>query len=223
MADAVKEFDAVAATRGMEAVGLYHKALALALAGDFEGADAILSGREAGPLNLNRRGVMAHVQILSQLERNPDAVALLDRAFGQETEPAVNTLRARLQAGEPVPFDVVTDAKTGLAEAFFTLGTLLLGEADPAYVLLHSRVANKLDPSNLDALLLTAQALEDLEQHDLAVETYASFPETARCSTRRDRAGRCALCLGQGGCGDRGAAGPDPQPWRTGGGAFLAG
>lgn len=175
--DAMTEFDRVSDMRGMEAVGLYHKALALALAGDFEGADGILSGREAGPMTLNRRGVLAHAQILSQLERNADAIAVLDKAFGRDPEPALDALRARLEAGEPVPFDTVGSAREGLAEAFFTIGTLLLGEADPAYVLLHSRVANLLDTGNDEALLLTAQSLELLEQHDLAVETYARFPK----------------------------------------------
>jgi tetratricopeptide (TPR) repeat protein len=177
MSDALTEFDLVADMRGMEAVGLYHKALALAAAGDFEGADAILSGQAEGPINLNRRGVIARVQILSQLERNADALALLNGAFGTETEPMLDALRARLQAGEPIPFDMVPNAKAGVAEVFFTLATLLLGDADPAYVLLHSRIANHLDPANAEALLLTAQALEDLEQHDLAVETYARFPK----------------------------------------------
>lgn len=177
VSDALSEFDKVAEMRGMEAVGLYHKALALALAGDFEGADAILSGKAAGPLQLNRRGVLAHAEVLSQLERNADAVGVLDRAFGREAEPALDALRARLEAGEPVPFDTIGSAREGMGEAFFTIGTLLLGEADPAYVLLHSRVANFLDEGNSEALLLTAQALEDLEQHDLAVETYARFPK----------------------------------------------
>lgn len=177
MSEALKEFDAVSSMRGMEAVGLYHKALALAQAGDFEGAEAILSGQTAGPINLNRRGVIARVQILSQLERNTDALALLDSAFGTQSEPMLNALRARLKAGEPVPFDMIPSARAGMAEVFFTIGTLLLGESDPAYVLLHSRVANHLDPANAEALLLTAQALEDLEQHDLAVETYAQFPK----------------------------------------------
>ncbi|TAG26097.1 MAG: hypothetical protein EAZ40_04985, partial [Rhodobacterales bacterium] len=35
---------AIAATKGLEAFGLYHKALALASVGDLEGADEILSG-----------------------------------------------------------------------------------------------------------------------------------------------------------------------------------
>jgi len=177
MSEALKDFEAVAAMRGMEAVGLYHKALALAAAGDFEGADAILSGTAEGKINLNRRGVVARVQILSQLERNEDALALLDQTFGTEPEPMLDGLRARLRAGEVLPFDTAPGARAGIAEVFFTIATLLQGDADPAYVLIHSRIANHLDPSNAEALLLTAQALEELGQHDLAGETYARFPK----------------------------------------------
>jgi tetratricopeptide (TPR) repeat protein len=177
MSEALKEFDLVAQMRGMEAVGLYHKALALAAAGDFEGADKILSGEAEGPINLNRRGVIARVQILSQLERNADALALLDQAFGTEPEPMLDALRARLQPGESLPFAMVTGARAGVAEVYFTIATLLQGDADPSYVLLHSRIANHLDPANAEALLLTAQSLEELDQHDLAVESYAGFPK----------------------------------------------
>jgi hypothetical protein len=91
MSEALKDFEAVAGMRGMEAVGLYHKALALAVAGDFEGAEKILSGEAAGPINLNRRGIVARVQILSQLERNADALALLDKSFGTESEPMLDS------------------------------------------------------------------------------------------------------------------------------------
>jgi hypothetical protein len=48
----------------------YHKALALASVGDFEGADDLMSGG----LRMMRRGVIAHAQILSQLERAEDAI-----------------------------------------------------------------------------------------------------------------------------------------------------
>ena len=173
MSEALTDFDSVAGMRGMEGVGLYHKAMALAVAGDFEGAEAILSGKANGPVTLNRRGILALAQILSQLERNPDAVAMLDKAFGTEPEPTIDALRARLQAGEPVPFDQIPSARAGMAEVFYTVGSLLQGDAEPAYVLLHSRIANALNPLNSEALLLTAQALEDLGQYDLAVESFA--------------------------------------------------
>ena len=65
--------------RGCRPFGLYHKALALAAAGDFEGAEQIFSGDAGGPLRATRRGIVAHVQILSQLERNADAIELIDK------------------------------------------------------------------------------------------------------------------------------------------------
>lgn len=176
MSEALDDFDAVTKKKGYEAFGFYHKALALASVGDFEGADEILSGRAAGPIAVMRRGVFAHAQILSQLERNADALALLDRSFGTAPDPIVDAIRRRLQAGEPIPFDTVTAARDGMAEVFFTISTALNGEADPVYTLLHLRVAGYLRPDHADALLMTADVLEELGQHDLAAQTYAAFP-----------------------------------------------
>jgi tetratricopeptide (TPR) repeat protein len=176
MSEALADFDALIQTRGLEAFGLYHKALALASVGDFEGADDILSGREAGPVFVMRRGVFAHVQILSQLERNADALELLDRSFGTDANPLVDDLRRRLEAGEPLPFDTVRTARDGIAEVFFTLGTALNGDADPVYTLLHLRVAGYLRPDHADAILLTADVLQGLGQFQLAADTYATFP-----------------------------------------------
>jgi tetratricopeptide (TPR) repeat protein len=175
MSEALKSFDEVSKIKGLEAFGYYHKALALASVGDFEGADEILSGRAAGPIFVMRRGVFAHAQILSQLERNADALALLDRSFGTGPDPMVDAVRARLTAGEPIPFDTVRTARDGIAEVFFSVSTALNGDADPVYTLLHTRVATHLRPDHQDALLLTADVLEKLGQHDLAVETYALF------------------------------------------------
>ena len=175
MSEALEAFDAVTQTKGLEAFGHYHKALALASVGDFEGADEILSGRAAGPIVVMRRGVFAHVEILSQLERNADALALLDRSFGPGADPLVDAIRRRLEAGEPLPFDTVRSARDGIAEVFFTVSTALNGDADAVYTLLHLRVAGYLRPDHSDALLLTADVLDSLGQHQLAIDTYAIF------------------------------------------------
>ncbi|NJM81745.1 MAG: tetratricopeptide repeat protein [Tabrizicola sp.] len=175
MSDAIAGFDALSDAEEYKAFGLYHKALALASAGDFEGADEILSGRVAGPIFVMRRGVFAHVQILSQLERNADALALLDTSFGPGPDPMIDALRKRLEAGEPIPFDIVKTARDGIAEVFFSVSTALNGEADPVYTLIHTRIAAHLRPDHADALLLTADVLESLGQNDLAVETYKLF------------------------------------------------
>lgn len=175
MSDAVAGFDKLATSPGLEAFGLYHKALALASVGDFESADNILSGREAGQIALMRRGAIAHAQILSQLERNPDALALLQQAFGTEADPQIDALRARLEAGEPVPYDVVTNPVDGIAEVFFTLSTALRGEAEDGYTLIYARAAAYLRPDHSEATLLAAGLLESLDQYALAGETYAKI------------------------------------------------
>jgi tetratricopeptide (TPR) repeat protein len=175
MSDALEDFDKIAGTKGLEAFGYFHKALALASVGDFEGADDILSGRAAGPIFVMRRGVFAHVEILSQLERNVDALDLLARSFGTDPDPLVDALRLRLEAGEPIPFETVRTARDGIAEVFYSVGTALNRDADPVYTLLHLRVASYLRPDHSDATLLTADVLQELEQYRLAVETYATF------------------------------------------------
>jgi tetratricopeptide (TPR) repeat protein len=211
MSEAVEAFNAIAATDGLKAFGLYHKALALAAVGDFEGADAILSGQAEGPLVVNRRGIIAHVQILSQLERFDDALALLERSFGPEPEPELVRLRASLQAETPLAFDVAPTAKDGIAEVFFTLAVALNGEAEDGYTLLYARAALDLNPRHPEALLLSAGLLEQLGQYELAGETYAMLPadhptfhaaEVGRAGTlmaldRQDEALAALLALSQ--------------------------
>ncbi|WP_103332292.1 tetratricopeptide repeat protein [Pseudotabrizicola formosa] len=173
MSEAVAAFDTIAATNGLKAFGLYHKALALAAVGDFESADDILSGRAEGPLVVNRRGIIAHIQILSQLEQFDEALALLERGFGTEPEPELLVLRRALEAGTPLAFDVVRSAKEGIAEVFFSVALALNGEAENGYTLLYARAALDLNPAHTEALLLSAGLLELLDQPELAGETYA--------------------------------------------------
>lgn len=178
MSDALAGFDALTKVDGMKAFGLYHKALALASAGDFEGADEILSGRAAGPLQVMRRGVIAHAEILSQLERNADAADLLARTFGAAGDPSIDALRAKLAAGETLPFDIARNAKDGIAEVFFSIATAMSGEAEPGFTLVHARVAAYLRPDHTDAVLMVAGLLEQEGQSDLATAAYAMIAPT---------------------------------------------
>ncbi len=176
MSEAQAGFDLLAKTKGLEPFGLYHKALALASVGDFEGADEIMSGRAAGSFSVTRRGLIAHVQVLSQLENNAEALAVLDRNLPPGQDLEVDDLRRRLTAGEPVPFDMARNATDGLAEVFFSLASALNGEAQDGYTLMHARIAAHLRPDHVDAILLTAALLEAQSQYDLATEAYALVP-----------------------------------------------
>ncbi len=172
MSEALEAFDKVSQAQGLQNFGLYHKALALAVAGDLEGADNILSGKDGAPIPATRRGVIAHAQILSQLERNSDALALIDEVFGGNLDPGMEVLRGRLEAGELVPFRAVTNPRDGVAEVFFSIASALQGEGEDAYTLLYSRLSEYLKPDHVDATLMSAQLLERMGRYELATETF---------------------------------------------------
>jgi tetratricopeptide (TPR) repeat protein len=178
MSEALAGFDTLATTPGMEGFGLYHKALALASVGDFEGADAILSGEGGAIIGVMRRGILAYVQILSQLERNEDALALLNRSFGTGPDPAIDGVRAALVDGQTLPFDIVRNPTDGMAEVFFSVASALArerAEGSEGSTLIFARIAADLRPDHTDAILLAAGLLGDQRQYDLATAAYAQI------------------------------------------------
>ncbi|WP_149140194.1 tetratricopeptide repeat protein [Gemmobacter caeruleus] len=179
VSEAVAAFDKIAKTPGREIFGAYHQALALGMAGDFEGADKALSSDKAKAARVLRRVVLAHVQILSQLERNPEALALLDEVFAPGQDVAVEELRTRLQNGETLPWTMVQTPEQGMAEVFYTLASATRGEADSGYTLLLSRATAFLRPDHTEALLTAAALLNGDGQPDLAAETYAQVSSEA--------------------------------------------
>lgn len=179
MATALATFDEVSAQPGLQAFGLYHKALALALVGDLEGADAILSGANRATIPDTRRGVLAHAEILSQLERNQDALARIDAVFGTGADPSLLDIRTRLAAGETLPLTAIASPRDGVAEVFFSVAGALSAEVDARadnglrrMVLIYARMAEFLRPDHVDATLLSADILEGLGQYELATVAY---------------------------------------------------
>jgi len=176
MSEALNAFDAVAAEPGLSGFAAYHRALALASVGDFEGADKIFANGAENGLQRTRRGVMAEVEVLSQLERNTDALALLDEVFGADLDPELRQMQAALTAGEQLPFTHVRGAQDGIAEVYYTIGSALQNEASADYTLLYSRVAESLRPDHIEAILMTAELLETLNQYELASQAYKRVP-----------------------------------------------
>jgi tetratricopeptide (TPR) repeat protein len=161
----------------MQGLVMYHKALALASVGDYEGAADIFGEGLVGAAGQTRRGVMAHAEILAQLDRQDEALTLIRTSFGTGTDPELDMLTAALAAGEPVPFTHVPDPLAGMAEVFYTFAAVLKNEnTGDYYVLLYSRVARYLRPDHMDALLLTAELLENLGQYQLAIDEFAAVP-----------------------------------------------
>lgn len=170
---AMEKFDAISKERGMTGFADFHKAHALALVGDYEAADKILSDPSLNGLNTMRRSVIARLEILSQLERTDDALKLLAIQFGTDLDPELSALHDRLSAGKTLPFTSIQTARDGLAEVFYTIASALRYEAESDYTLLYSRVAEYLRPDHTEAVLLSGGLLDSLQLYDLAVETYA--------------------------------------------------
>lgn len=164
-------FDDVAAEPGLRAFGLYHKALALASLGRFEDAAAVLNQNDS--IQLTRRGVIAHAQILSQVGRFGDALAVLEDGFPGQLDGIAAELFAGIEAEEPQDFTVAPDPVAGIAEVAYDIAGVVIEDAAGGYALLYPRLTEYLRPDHTEAILLSAAILEELGQHDLAIETYA--------------------------------------------------
>jgi Flp pilus assembly protein TadD len=114
--------------------------------------------------------------VLSQLERNPDAVSLLDATLADSNDPDLVTLRNELAAGKPIAFSAVAGPREGLAHLFYEVAESLAGETDPGLVLIYARIAEYLEPSTIGATLIAADVFEEMENHALAAEAYATVP-----------------------------------------------
>ncbi len=178
MSEAQASFARISSEAGLQAFGLYHSALALALAGDFEGAAAAFADERNG-FRLTRRGAIAHAQILSQLERGDAALDMLARVLGTGSDPELDALRDDLAAGRPVAFGAVRSPADGMAEVFYSVAAALRNEGPGIQTLMYTRVAEHIRPDHHDAVLLSAEMLSDLGQGVLAVASYGRIPPEA--------------------------------------------
>ncbi|WP_460275079.1 tetratricopeptide repeat protein [Celeribacter sp. ULVN23_4] len=157
-----------------ENFGAYNKGLALALVGDYEGALDTLSQPD---MPQSRFFVIARVEILSQLERDDEALTLLNESFGSGAlDLKLESLRKALKAGDTAPFTVVRSASDGIADVFFAVASALDGGLDDAYTLLYARIAEELRPDEASYVLSVATLLERLENYDLATAALDTIP-----------------------------------------------
>ncbi len=164
--DSLAEFEKLSELPGVGSIVKYHLGLVRAMVGDYEGAEALLSQNGVASHLL---GIIARAQVLAQLDRREDAVALLDGVPGIEAEPQLLMLRERLHAGAPVAFDVVKTPADGISQVFLTFAGALSGSPEPEpLALIHARLAAWLSPETGEARLLVAQLLQERHQFDLA-------------------------------------------------------
>ncbi len=176
MADATALFDEMAKTDAMKVFSDYHRALTLAVVGDFEAAELVLSGGGTQPIRIGRGSLVAHILMLSQLERTDDARNMAADALNGSGDPQILDMLNRLNAGETLPYDFVTDPTQGVAEVFLTLATVLSGEENDRFGLIYSRISEFTRPQSVEAVLLVASLLNGQGQYDLAVESFNKVP-----------------------------------------------
>ncbi|MGZ9809426.1 tetratricopeptide repeat protein [Pseudoroseicyclus sp. H15] len=167
MRDALDAFDAMAAVEEQRPFALYNKALALSLAGDLEGAEALFSLPPEQGMPVTRRAVLAHAILLGQLGRGGEGADLLEERLGLDM--ALAPLAEDLRAGRPVP-PTVPDARAGLAGVYFALADWMstLDRFDLRQ-LVYARAALWLTPQDLEAMLLAADSYEILGRPDLGI------------------------------------------------------
>ena len=178
MNGAQARFDGLSENSGFSALGQYHKALMLALAGNFDGAAEIFEGSDGEPLRVNRASLISHAQILLQLDRRDDAANLINEAGGAVVPELADFLN-RIEAGEEIQFDTIGSPQDGAAEVFLTLATALSREEADLFALLYSRLSQQVRPSDVNSHLLSADLLDTHQQYALAIEDYAKVPKSS--------------------------------------------
>ena len=178
MSEALDSLDRVAGIDGMRSFALYCRALALALAGDVEGAVAVIEDQRDGvAASLNRRGYIAYAQLLGLTERYDDAIALIDRVFASGMDPDVTRMRAAYADHHALPFDLITTPAQGMAEVFSVMANAMSSTQNTHEALIYAQAAVWINPGLTDAQILIGQILEELGQPDAAAAAYARIPQ----------------------------------------------
>lgn len=173
---ALAAFDAMSGSDALNLFGQNHKALALASVGDFEGADKLFRGDDGGSLRIDRGSILAHAQVLLQLDRRDEALAIIDQALDGRTDAELEALRARIVAGETIAYDVLTTPSEGAAEVFFVIASALTGEENARLAMIYSRLGLFIAPGRVKAILQLAGLMVEQEQYQIASDLYDEVP-----------------------------------------------
>lgn len=154
----------------------YHMALMYSVTGDFERAEAIFQAIGDAPGALTRRAIIVRLQSLMMQGAFDRADALLKTFFGDNLDPELFQLRSDIKANKVPRERLIDSVPDGIGEVFFAVAKALNTEAQDDYTLMHARIAILLSAKHVEAILLTAQILENMGQYDLATKAYQKIP-----------------------------------------------
>ena len=174
VSDALATLDRLEGIPGAEAFAAFCRALILALVGDAEGALAIFEAPDGIGAVLDRRGSVAYVQLLGQVDRFDDALEVIAQRFPARADPQIDRLRNSFQDRQSLPFDLVTNPAQGMAELYALMASVLLSPQNGTDTLIYAQAALAIRPELSDARILVGQVFDDMGQHELAAEAFSA-------------------------------------------------
>ena len=157
----------------------FHEGLAHALGGDFEASEEVFSSIASGdsvPRAFPDQLTAAWAQSLVQLERRDDAIKVIDSNqfnISKAWQKNLSTLRAEIEAGRPVDFDVVTDSLDGIALFYSIVAREFYLDVERGRrlqaAIFFARLAEMLNPDSAALAFDLATYLHALGSHDLAL------------------------------------------------------
>jgi tetratricopeptide (TPR) repeat protein len=159
--------------------GGYHRGLSLMTFGKFEEAALVFAQTANGAGASGADQPRAHGLALEAAGRPEEAKALWrDALSGGRGDLLLETELARIEAGEPgvIP---IRSARSGAAEAMFSIAGALSQERGGPAALLYTQLALSLRPELHEARLLLGELLSAQSQFAMAAEAFSAIPRTS--------------------------------------------
>jgi len=179
MSAAVRAFEQVAEEDpALAEIAYTQLAYAWAAVGNYETAEAILSGEARGRIPPTERVVQARSDILMQLGRRDEALELLDFYTDSVPDPSLLSQRRRIATAEaPSAYRFLTSAEAGLAEVFYALARALGTDNNASSLpLLYTQAARAIYPRHSEAAMYAGQLIYESGQYAEAADAYAQVP-----------------------------------------------
>ena len=159
--------------------GGYHRGLALMTFGDFDAAAEVFEQTAESIGGGGARLARAHGIALEAAGRPEEAKALWTAAIADgRADVLLSAELARLEAGQPGDLPV-RSARSGAAEAMFSISGALSQERGGPAALLYGQLALSLRPELHEARLLVGELLDAQSQHAMAAQAFAAIPRSS--------------------------------------------
>ena len=173
---AIGQFEALAEDKNVAGFARYHKALFYLSQGDADFAETTLKSYLDDGGSATSRYLVALIHALMQQGKFDEAKDYFQASFGDTVPVALSALFDRIQRKQKPKHSLITDPRQGVAEVFLTIAQILSADDSDENTLVFARIAEFLRKDKTEATLLCAEVLVDLEQYDIAAQTFAKIP-----------------------------------------------